>query len=284
MTEWLRAWPKRSRRAAAKDCCGSVPPSWDTICRRCSSGGAALPPRYVGALCLQSSGTGVPDIAPPGEGDLASLVLTAPMMTGAEYLTADVLRALWQEIAERWRRRYGCRRRRPAELSEGPESGVEPGRPRALQPGREPPRRRRAVRLSRHLHHAAFRPGARAARAARPGAARICRRGQSRQDCCRCCCRCSAPPRRCDWLRPMLDDRRVLPSVALDAARGRTVAWQRAADLESAGVIVRMPPAWRANRPPRPQVTGDRRRAQALGLGLEGCWTFAWRSRWTASC
>ena len=71
--------------------------------------GQALPPlflwwrgfagRYVGALCLQSSGTGVPDIEPPSESDLASLVLTAPMMTGAEYLTTDVLRALWQEIA-----------------------------------------------------------------------------------------------------------------------------------------------------------------------------------------
>ncbi len=55
--------------------------------------------QYVGALCLQSSGASVPEVVPPGEGDLASLVLTAPMMTGAEYLTADVLRALWQEIA-----------------------------------------------------------------------------------------------------------------------------------------------------------------------------------------
>ena len=91
--------------------------------------------RYVGALCLQSSGTGVPDIAPPGEGDLASLVLTAPMMTGAEYLTADVLRALWQEIAVALAASLTCGENRPAELSEGPESCLEPGRPRAFQPG-----------------------------------------------------------------------------------------------------------------------------------------------------
>ena len=32
-------------------------------------------------------------------GELASLVLTAPMMAGAEYLTADVLLALWDEMA-----------------------------------------------------------------------------------------------------------------------------------------------------------------------------------------
>jgi hypothetical protein len=63
--------------------------------------------RYVAALCLQSSVTDgdpaassrIPDIAAPTEGELASLVLTAPMMAGAEYLTPDVLRALWREIA-----------------------------------------------------------------------------------------------------------------------------------------------------------------------------------------
>ena len=51
--------------------------------------------RYVGELCLQSS----PELAPPTEAELASLVLTAPMMAGAEYLTPDVLRILWEEIA-----------------------------------------------------------------------------------------------------------------------------------------------------------------------------------------
>src|SRR5689334_12840762 len=71
--------------------------------------GAALPPlfawwrgfaaRYFEALCLQSTGSNVPEMAPPSEADLASLVLTAPMMIGAEYLTTDVLRALWQKIA-----------------------------------------------------------------------------------------------------------------------------------------------------------------------------------------
>jgi hypothetical protein len=50
---------------------------------------------YVRALCLQSSGSNIPEMAPPDEADLASLVLTAPMMTGADYLTTDVLRALW---------------------------------------------------------------------------------------------------------------------------------------------------------------------------------------------
>ena len=78
--------------------------------------GQALPPvfvwwrgfatGYVTALCLHSAGTTgnepaaavVPDIPAPAEGELAGLVLTAPMMVGAEYLTPDVLRSLWAEI------------------------------------------------------------------------------------------------------------------------------------------------------------------------------------------
>ncbi|MGH7748145.1 MAG: ATP-dependent helicase, partial [Candidatus Dormibacteria bacterium] len=62
--------------------------------------------RYVTSLCLHSSATigdassssVVPDVPAPTDGELASLVLTGPMMPGAEYLTADVLRALWTEI------------------------------------------------------------------------------------------------------------------------------------------------------------------------------------------
>ena len=75
--------------------------------------GHALPPvfvwwrgfatRYVGAVCLNASGreddVTLPVVSPPDAGELASLVLTAPMMAGAEYLTPEILRTLWQETA-----------------------------------------------------------------------------------------------------------------------------------------------------------------------------------------
>ena len=155
--------------------------SWGTTCRHCSCGGAASPHATSAHCACNRPAHGVPEIAPPTEAELASLVLTAPMMAGAEYLTPDVLRALWQEIAAALAD-VACRGEdRPAELPEEPEPRLEPGRPRALQPGREPPRRRCAVRLPRHLHHAALGPGARAARAARPGAARVRRRRQPRE-------------------------------------------------------------------------------------------------------
>ena len=78
--------------------------------------GHALPPvfvwwrdfaaRYVGTLCLHASGAAseaepsplLPRVPPPSEADFATLVLTAPMMPGAEYLDADTLLALWDEM------------------------------------------------------------------------------------------------------------------------------------------------------------------------------------------
>ncbi len=102
----------------------------------------------------------------------------APPMTGAEYLTAAVLGALWQELDAAFRSRTGRIRMRSTGFSEAPEPGVEPGRPRALQSRRKPQRSGCAVRFSRHLHHAAVGAGQGAASAAGPGAARICGRGQ----------------------------------------------------------------------------------------------------------
>ena len=99
--------------------------------------GQSLPPvfvwwrgfaaRYVAALCLHGAGTTgeeqappvVADVPAPTEGELATLVLTAPMMAGAEYLTPDVLRALWAEIGASAIGIPGRHRRGPARLPQG---------------------------------------------------------------------------------------------------------------------------------------------------------------------
>ncbi len=62
--------------------------------------GQALPPilcwwrdfavRYVGGLCQRTSDTAF-TVPPPNAAELATLVLTAPMMPGAEYLNQDIL-------------------------------------------------------------------------------------------------------------------------------------------------------------------------------------------------
>jgi hypothetical protein len=76
--------------------------------------GQALPPLfawwrdfaalYVGSLCLHTSGMEaeesrkLPNLPAPTAAELSSLVLTAPIMQGAEYLTEEVLLALWDEM------------------------------------------------------------------------------------------------------------------------------------------------------------------------------------------
>src|ERR1700756_4153923 len=73
--------------------------------------GAALPPVfsywrefgtwYVTALCAHPDTDAAPrnvHVAPPPAAELDRLVLAAPPMTGAEYLSAEVLGALWQEM------------------------------------------------------------------------------------------------------------------------------------------------------------------------------------------
>src|SRR4051812_15801638 len=79
--------------------------------------GQALPPifvwwrdfasRYVAALCVhaasaesgQAAAVVPPEVPPPDQAELASLVLTAPLMPGAEYLTPELLRDLWAAMA-----------------------------------------------------------------------------------------------------------------------------------------------------------------------------------------
>src|SRR5437763_1489899 len=76
--------------------------------------GQALPPLfvwwrdfaalYVGSLCQHASGMEaegprkLPSVPAPTAAELSSLVLTAPIMAGAEYLTQDVLLVLWDEM------------------------------------------------------------------------------------------------------------------------------------------------------------------------------------------
>jgi non-specific serine/threonine protein kinase len=57
--------------------------------------------RYLTDLCRQPAESGeqqLPEIEPPAPGELASLILQAPPMTGLEYLRPDTLRDWWREL------------------------------------------------------------------------------------------------------------------------------------------------------------------------------------------
>ena len=141
------------------------------------------------------------------------------------------------------------------------QSGVEPRRPGALQSGREPARRRGAVRLPRHLYAAPLGPGQGAASAAGAGAARI-RRGRQQG------AAAVAADARSDRLRPLPVAEghggrgRNLSSPALDGGGGDAVSQRRsrAGAVRGGGAH----PRDLADEPPSPAAgQGDRGRRRS---------------------
>jgi len=240
--------------------------------------GAALPPvysywrdfgtRYVTALCTQPDIEGRPAKARvpcPTDEELNWMVLGAPPMTGAEYLNATVLGALWQELdaafgVELAESQCGVqdflKRRNPAwnlvgrvhfNLAENRQDREAPFAFLATYTTRLS-----AQAKAQHLPLGqALREYAGAAQKDRllslllP----VQRATQS-----------------CPWLKDMVDHGEIFhplrwtPGEAMQLLRD-------VPQLEASGVVVRMPAAWRGNRPPRPRVTGMVGGHAPAGLG-----------------
>jgi non-specific serine/threonine protein kinase len=77
----------------------------------------------------------------------------------------------------------------------------------------------------------------------------------------------------CPWLKALVDGGEIFhplrwtPNEAIQLLRD-------VPQLESAGVVVRMPAAWRANRPPRPQVSAQIGGKPPVGLGQKALLDF----------
>lgn len=247
--------------------------------------GTALPPlfsywrefgaRYVTALCMQyKAEASLADalLPPPPDSDLDWLALGAPPMTGAEYLTATVLRALWQETDAAFRLELyesACgvqeflKRRNPAwnlvgrvhfNLAENRKDQTAPFAFLATY----------TTRLSAHAK-AQHLPLGQALREY-AGAAN---KGRLLS--------LLLPVQRaakgCTWLKAMVDAGEIFhplrwtPQDALQLLRD-------VPQLESAGVVVRIPATWRANRPSRPQVTARVGGQSPRGLGKDALLDF----------
>jgi non-specific serine/threonine protein kinase len=233
--------------------------------------GAALPPvfsywrefgaGYVTALCTQPD-TRVP--APPAA-ELDRLVLSVPLMIGAEYLTVEVLGALWRELEaafgiELAESKCGIQdflnRRNPAWNLVGrvhfnlAENRRDPDAPFAFLATYTT--RLAANAKAQHL------PLGKAlgeyAGAANKGRLLSLLLPVQRAS------------ETCPWLKALVDGGEIFhplrwtPNEALQLLRD-------VPHLESAGVVVRMPAAWRANRPPRPQVSAQIGGKAPVGLG-----------------
>jgi non-specific serine/threonine protein kinase len=235
--------------------------------------GAPLPPAfsywrefgagYVTALCTRSDAEAVP-ASPAAE--LDRLALAVPPMTGAEYLTAEVLGALWRELdaafgIELAESKCGIqeflKRRNPAwnlvgrvhfNLAENRKDLDAPFAFLATYTTRLA-----ANAKAQHL------PLGKAlgeyAGAANKGRLLSLLLPVQRAS------------ETCPWLKALVDGGEIFHPLRWTPAEA-ILLLRDVPRLESAGVVVRMPAAWRANRPPRPQVTAQIGGKPPVGLGL----------------
>jgi hypothetical protein len=229
--------------------------------------------RFVTTICTHPDldGHHAP-IPAPGRGEIEALAAAAPPMTGAEYVTASVLERLWTEIAEAFRSELAesktsmqefLQRKNPAwhlvgrvhfNLAENRRDDDAPfaflatytsqlskqAKAQHLPLGRALSEYAGAANKSRLL--SLLLPVQRAAA-------------------------------ECPWLKTMVDAGEIYHPLRWTPAE----AFQLLTDvprLEAAGVIVRVPTAWRGNRPPRPQVTGTVGGKPPSGLGTDALLDF----------
>jgi non-specific serine/threonine protein kinase len=235
--------------------------------------------RFVESLCLLPieardalPSRAIPKIPPPGDGDLASLVLTAPMMPGAEYLGPDVLLALWAELGMALGESLAAaggdlqaflKAMSPAWNVVGrvhfnlAENRRDPEQPFAFMATY-------TTRLSAQ---------AKAQHVPLGQALREYSGIGNRDKLLSLLLPVQRAGEGCAWLRAMVDAGEIFHPLrwgAADAARFLASVPM----LEAAGVVVRMPANWRANRPPRPQVTATVGRREPSEVGLDGLLDF----------
>jgi non-specific serine/threonine protein kinase len=252
--------------------------------------GVALPPvvgwwrdfaaRFVSALCtLPEAAEQAPGRVPsPDDGELQRLAWSAPPMDGSEYLAVESLRALWLALDAALHTALGAtplaeflHARSPAwhlvgrvhvHLAENRKDEAAPFAFLATY----------TTRLSA-AGKAQHQPLGQALReyAAAADKERLLALLQPLQ----------RAAEDCPWLRRLIDSREIFQPLRWSAAEALEFLHD-AGRLEQAGVVVRLPAAWRAGRPPRPQVKatlgsavpvrvgGDALLDFALGLMLEG--------------
>ena len=228
--------------------------------------------RFVTTICARPDLDAHAAIPAPALGELEVLAAAAPPMTGAEYITASVLETLWAAIADAFRSELAeskaslqefLQRKSPAwhlvgrvhfNLAENRRDDEAPfaflatytthlstqARAQHLPLGRALTEYAGAANKSRLL--SLLLPVQRAAA-------------------------------ECPWLKTMVEAGEIYHPLRWTPGE----AFQLLTDvprLEAAGVIVRVPTAWRANRPPRPQVTATVGGKPPSGLGTEALLDF----------
>ena len=227
--------------------------------------------RFVTALCAQPDAgeplaalTGLPA---PATADLDAIGAAAPPMLGAEYLTADVLRALWTTIGGAFAARLtaskssiqeALRAFNPVWNTVGrvhfhlAENRKDPDAPFAF--------------LATYTH--ALSAQATAQHVPLGQALREYAGAANKPRLLSLLLPVQRAAERCEWLKRMLDEGEIFHPLRWTPSEAVTLLHDVPA-LEQAGVVVRVPAHWKAGRPPRPKVTATVGSKPAAVLGLD---------------
>jgi superfamily II DNA or RNA helicase len=252
--------------------------------------GRALPPvlvwwrdfaaRYVGALCAQAGGGAagaaasreLPTVPPPSDADLASFVLTAPMMPGAEYLGADMILALWTELVTAFAAALGAS---GVDLQSFLK-GLNPawnmvGRVHFnLAENRRDPERPFAFMAT---YTSGLSAQAKAQHLPLGQAIRDYAGAANRDKLLALLTPVQRAAETCAWLRAMVDSREIYHPLRWTPGEAARLL-SSVPELEGAGVIIRMPATWRASRPLRPKVSATVGARKPSAIGLDGLLDF----------
>src|SRR6516164_3840557 len=231
--------------------------------------------RYVTALCALpdvSEASTKPAVPSPNAEDLDRLAAAAPPMTGAEYLTASVLADLWQSLDVAF----------DAELAESKgnvQEFLKSRHPAWNLVGRvhfnlaENRKDEEAPFAFLATYTTRLSAQAKAQHLPLGKALQEYAGAKNRERLLSLLMPVQRAAEHCPWLRAMVEAGEIFhplrwqPNEALQLLRN-------VPQLESAGVVVRMPANWRANRPPRPQVTARVGGSTPSGLGKDALLDF----------
>ena len=247
--------------------------------------GAILPPvfswwrdfgaRFVAALCAsQGRDENGAAVRPPAHdpAELARLANTPPIMTGAEYLSAEVLGSLWRGMGQAFTTELAeancplqefLKRRNPVWNLVGrvhfnlAENRQDAEAPFAFLATYTP--RLSAQAKAQHLPL---------------GEALKEYAGAANKDrLLSLLTPVQTAAASCSWLKAMVDEGEIYYPLRWTAAEALQFLNDVPA-LESAGVVVRMPANWRMNRPPRPKVSASVGGAEPSFVGAEALLDF----------
>ncbi|MBX3180341.1 MAG: DEAD/DEAH box helicase [Candidatus Hydrogenedentes bacterium] len=218
--------------------------------------------RYLTALCHVPAGADSFRISPPSPADCAGLILTAPPMEGAEYLSEAVLCAIWEDL-DAWVRE--------AILKDGDlESFLDSRAPRWRQVGRV------CFHLAENKNDSVSPFAFMATYTAGFGASGQLRHlplrkaleqyatANNRPALVKLLSPVHEAAKRCDWVKALVDSSGIYQPTAWAAPRAYTFLRSVPA-LEESGLSVTMPDWWKRRPRPRVAVTIGEQRRSTLG-------------------